>query len=206
MRMPLQSLGLIGLLGGVGGAINAFLCYAKLPVPVGNFVTFNWHIVPAGAAHGALLALISVAVAARLSKRKPSIRWWALPVVGWVAGWLSYIPLHLSITERFSVESVFRALIWPLGDGKLEILGLLRYPFEAFGLVGATYYVFLSFFDQIGRSLRVRHVMWGVISGCLGSLWFWTSYHWYFSLLHGTIWGSLVGFGVWKSQQIRKTS
>jgi hypothetical protein len=47
------------------------------------------------------------------------------------------------------------------------------------------------------KKLPIQFLM-GISSGVLGSLWFWIVYGpWYFSLIHGIIWGSFVGFGLW---------
>ena len=94
-RITLRGLGLIGLLGSVGGAINAWLCYANFPVPVGSGEkngNFSWHIIPAGAVHGALLAISTVALAAFLMRRNRFLRWTGIPIVGWFSGWLSLHP------------------------------------------------------------------------------------------------------------------
>lgn len=97
MARQLRSLGLIGLLGGVGGAINAWLCYARVPTETG-YTDFSWHIIPAGACHGGLLAVVAAGCAVLLRRQKALVRWMALPVVGWLSGWLSWIPLRLSIS------------------------------------------------------------------------------------------------------------
>lgn len=70
-KIGARALGLVGLLGGLGGAINAWLCYAKLPVPVigpeiagaSSPIEFSSYVVLGGAGHGALLAFVSVGLA-----------------------------------------------------------------------------------------------------------------------------------------------
>ena len=48
--------------GALAGGANATLCYLQLPVPIQvAAVNLHWHIIPAGCAHGALLALVAVA-------------------------------------------------------------------------------------------------------------------------------------------------
>jgi len=69
-------------------------------------------------------------------------------------------------------------------------------------LVSLLYYRALT----LGRQLRTpdlrTHQLIASACGVLGSLWFWLdSKPWYLSLLHGAIWGSLVGFGVWRFQR-----
>src|SRR5260370_7243034 len=58
----IRTSGLLGiaLLGAVGGAINASLCYAEFPVAAGG-EHFKWHVIPAGAMHGPMLAALTVA-------------------------------------------------------------------------------------------------------------------------------------------------
>ena len=190
-------------MGGLGGGINATLCYAKLPAPVseGMFApTLQWHIIPAGALRGALLALIAVSVAGRLWTASTCVRWLVLPVIGWVAGWLSWIPIQLSCVP----ESWLKVLVWPFNGSGLEALwGLLQY----FGGVSLLYYFLLNICQQFSEERWWRHVLLGCASGVLGSLGFWMpSGRWYFSLIHGAIWGALVGYGVWLAQRQRATT
>ena len=183
------------MLGGLGGAINAALCYAKLPVPTGEQGSFEWHVIPAGGAHGALLALIAAGCAAGLWNQRAWIRWAAVPVVGWLAGWLSWIPLHLSIVEG----ELLKAILWPFSNSKELVLGLWQY----FGLVSLLCYAGLQWLRRFSPRHRWAPFAVGIGSGCLGSLWWWIEVEpWYFSLLHGTIWGSLVGFGIWRAQSL----
>ena len=205
VTINVRGLGLIGLLGGLGGAINAWLCYVRFPVPVMEpaLVTtaqpynFAWHVVPAGAVHGACLALVSIAVATILRHRSVSVRLLFWPLVGWSAGWLAWVPLEASLDESW----------WPLSDMVELNWGLLVWPLQFFGLVGVLYYGVLNLHRGRNGASLPTHVRFGILSGVLGSLWFWIAIQpWYFSLLHGTIWGCLVGFGVWKSQQSPKTS
>ena len=109
MKMSARSLGLIGLLGGVGGAINAWLCFAKFPIFLikpADVHNFSWPIVPAGIVHGALLGLISVGAVRIVWRQRALIQWVGLPLSGWVAGWFSGVPrflvLHQSASERQS--------------------------------------------------------------------------------------------------------
>jgi len=69
-----------------------------------------------------------------------------------------------------------------------------------FGLVGSIYYSLLCVFQLLYIKKLLNHLIMGVASGIIGSLQFWIIYGdglWYFSLLHGTIWGSFVGYGIW---------
>ncbi|MBI3996608.1 MAG: hypothetical protein HY352_03010 [Candidatus Omnitrophica bacterium] len=205
--MRARALGLIGLMGGVGGAINAWWCYAKFPVPSDVFSgQFTWHIVPAGAAHGALLALVGVGLAARLSKKPLWMRWVGVPVSGIICGWIPYIPISLYVSSvklwsgdiaGLSREDILRAL-WPFRL-ELETLWTL---FQAFGLAGSVFVLLAAACGLLKSRRLLTHVLIGAVSGCAGSFWWWLAFKpWYFSVLHGAIWGSLVGYGVWKSQQ-----
>lgn len=184
------------MLGGLGGAVNASLCYLKLPVGVGEKVNFHWHLVSAGAMHGALLAVIAVVCASLAWNAKAALRWALVPVVGWLAGWISWIPLGFSI--KIFERSIADVIFWPFrGEAREAILGLWQY----FGLVSAIHYLLLCPLRGLADKRLNAQIASGVLSGVLGSLWWWIDIKpWYFSLVHGAIWGSLAGFGVWKSQ------
>ena len=50
------------------------------------------------------------------------------------------------------------------------------------------------------RSLA-KHVMYAAAAGFLGSVWWWTEVGpWYFSAIHGAIWGALVGVAAWTAR------
>lgn len=181
--------GLILVFGGVGGAINAALAFVRLPVPVGD-VTFEWHVILAGAAHGAILAGTAAASAFALQAQALPLRWIAAPVVGWLAGWLSWVPMHLSIVDM----GLMAALRWPFVDSFGDVL---ISPLRSFGLVSALLYGGLNL-SVWPLSSRGVCVIMGITSGVLGSLWFWASVGpWYLALLHGGIWGGLVGRGLY---------
>ena len=176
------------LLGGIGGTINAFLCYVKRPIPVSGDAAFSWHIIPAGALHGALLALVALGLARALYIRKPIVRWLAVPVSGYLAGFVSWAPLNASLGWGWAqyAEWSLETLWWP-------------YPY--FGLVGLCYYFCLAIGKRLTDTRPLVHIAIAVLSGVLGSLWWWVAWKpWYFSVLHGSIWGTCVGFGLWRSQ------
>ena len=208
MRMTWRSLGLIGLLGGLGGAINAGLCYLQLPVPVsttGSFfpwlaggthaMQFSWGIIPAGMLHGGLLAVVSTGFASWLIRRGRLTQWAGVPLVGWVAGWLSWIPVQLYVsladrgellTRRDSlVAKMIDAVRWPFtGQAAERLVG----PYSFFGFVGLLCYVCWVPCRQWRSATLGAHVLVTSCSGCLGSLWWWSHWRpWYFSLLHGAI-------------------
>lgn len=184
----------VGLFGALGGATNAYLCYARLPVPVEGNPAFAWHVIPAGAVHGGALALGAFALAALLSQQPLRLRLAAAPLVGWMAGFVSWIPLNRSAFD----EPWSKSATWPFHEGwSGAILG----PFMYFGLVTLLYYLCLVLFCGRARSLGA-HVLYGGTAAFLGSLWWWSSMEpWYFSFLHGGIWGAFVGTGVWTAQR-----
>lgn len=45
------------------------------------------------------------------------------------------------------------------------------------------------------------HVSLAVVSGVVGSLSWWLASSWWTSVAHGSVWGALVGRGVWAGQR-----
>ncbi|MHC4915542.1 MAG: hypothetical protein ACYTGB_08620 [Planctomycetota bacterium] len=182
----------IVLLGGAGGAVNAFLCYAKWPVEVADF---DLHIIPCGAGHGAVIALVTVGAAMLLERYRFPLRFAPFAAVGWLSGFLSYLVLNISLSMTEPMAFTWRELFESADS-------LLLWPFMYFGLVGLLYYVALGVCRGLRASARVVHIVLAGGSGVLGSLYWWIMWeHWYLSPLHGTIWGLLVGYGVWRSQR-----
>ncbi len=183
------------LFGAVGGAINAYLCYAKIPISLeSKYLSFSWLIVPAGATHGAILALASLFCAYYSHSRSQLFRWLGIPVAGFLSGWLSWIPINLS----FSAEK------WPwviLNPFDINSIQNIFAPYKVFGLVGLIYYFLLVIFGVLYERRLWVHISCSILSGILGSLWFWIEEAWYLSILHGTIWGILVGLGTWAIQE-----
>jgi hypothetical protein len=178
----------VGCAGAFGGAINAWLCYSGLPVPVGDKANFGWHVIPAGAVHGALLAAVAFGAAVRFARARLPVRLAAAVPVAWLAGYVSWIPLNRSAFDESWSKSVF----WPFEEWSQAFW----MPFAYFGLVAFLYYLWLAV-----RGLETRGLAANVIAGCaagvFGSLWWWISWErWYFSVLHGAIWGALAGAGV----------
>lgn len=196
MKPAIRSLGRIAVWGGLGGAINAWLCYAHLPVPImsggGIFggpspIEFYWTTIPGGFGHGAILALMSVLLAGRLAAQPLPIRVAAAAAAGWIAGYLSWIVLSTAMLLGEWPD----ILVWPLDQGWWQ-------PWLHFGLAASLYIAGLSLRPNWPGPRLVPHLLCGIASGALGSLWWWImSTPWYFSLIHGTIWGALVGYGVW---------
>jgi hypothetical protein len=182
----LNAIVVVSVLGAAAGAANAWLCLSRIPEPVHDNPSFGWLTVPAGALHGAMLAVIPVAAHfAVFGWRLVSRCALAIPV-GWLAGYLSWIPLH-----RWVIDEPWRkSLLWPFeGDSGL---GVAWSPFAYFGIVSGLYFLCLSIFAR-RRSWAVQ-VACATGAGVLGSLWFWSEFQpWYFAAIHGTIWGVLVG-------------
>ena len=188
MRWQWRKLAVVAILGAGAGAINAWLCLARIPVPVQDDPDFTWLVVPGGAVHGAIMAIVPLAAALTLVGWRVGYRVLVAPVVGWVAGYASWVPLHHWVFDK----SWSKSLVWPLQiDGWL---GVAWAPFPYFGAVGAIAYVSLTA-GGLGRS-RARTAVLIACAGVLGSLWWWLEFGpWYFAAIHGTIWGILVGWG-----------
>jgi hypothetical protein len=183
--------GKIGGAGAMAGAINGCLCLINFPVPVEGISGFSWIVVPEGAYHGFVLAIVPYLAFLALPHPRLFIRLLLGPLVAWFAGYISWMP--------FSGLEVFHdwvwAFTWPFNPPKVDSLWL---PLFMFGLVSGGVYFFLT-----SRAAR-QPIAWRVLaipcSGILGSLWFWSDIgNWYFALIHGSIWGGLVG---WQLQQI----
>jgi hypothetical protein len=184
----------LALCGALGGGLNAWLCYARLPVAVNDNTTFAWHVVPAGAVHGGVLALAAFAAGMFLCTRRLWIRLVAAVPLAWVAGFVAWIPLNRSAVE----EPWPKSFSWALHDGwGPALLGPLQY----FGFVALLYYLAVTF--RLARERRLAvHVTGAAAAGILGSLWWWIAIGpWYFSALHGAIWGTLVGVGAWTTRR-----
>src|SRR5512139_1187928 len=130
---------LLALLGASAGAINGLLCWAQVPEPVLDNQRFGWVVVPAGAIHGAVLVLVPVLLASGLAACWLTFRLLMTPLVGWLAGYASWIPLHHWVVEETWLES----LSWPWGPlgGWTDAIWV---PFPHFGLVAAIYFVALA--------------------------------------------------------------
>lgn len=180
----LKRLAAVGLLGGAGGAFNAWLCFAKLPEPVHRFDPL---VVPGGALHGAALAVVALGAALALARRPLLVKLAAAPLVGWFAGCLSWIPL-----ERWAVGAPWSASVaWIARRGGTERLWI---PFAYFGLVSLL--LFLGWALAGVRRGVAASVAMGVTAGVLGSLWWWVEWERaYFAAIHGVVWGALVGLG-----------
>ena len=189
MRSRWRKLAVVAVLGAAGGGINAWLCLARIPVPVHDDPDFNWLVVPGGAVHGAIMAIVPLTAALTLSGWRVGYQVLVAPVVGWIAGYVSWILLHHWVFDKGWSAS----LVWPLQiDGWL---GVAWAPFPYFGAVSAIAYVSLTA-GGLGRS-RARTAALMTFAGVLGSFWWWLEFGpWYFAAIHGTIWGVLVGWGI----------
>lgn len=193
VKTPLEKCFMMALCGAVGGAVNAFLCFARIPVAVPDNPSFRWVVVPGGMLHGAVLALIPVLAAVAMKCRPSWVKLVLAPVLAWVAGYLSWIPL-----SRWAADETWsRSLVWPFRHVSFDTIW---WPFCHFGLVSIIYFLCLSL-GGVKRHMK-WHVAYGVSAGVLGSLWWWTLWHrWYFALIHGAIWGILVGLAAYKVEK-----
>ncbi len=175
--------------GALAGAVNAWLCYAGIPEPVDLHSDFKWHLIPAGALHGGALAWFAFGAAMMLSTRPTGVRLAAAIPLGWLSGYASWIPLNRSAFN----ESWWESLIWAIEPQDWTEIGLN--PFVFFGFVAALHYLWLT-----THGLKSERLWVGVAGACaaasLGSLWWWVNWErWYFSLIHGSVWGVLVALG-----------
>jgi len=98
-------------------------------------------------------------------------------------------------------------ILWPfVGPGTIFLrqpLYALLEPLRTLGLTGSLLYVLYTGCHVPVTSFR-KHLFIGVASGLTGSVLlsgFSSFLTVLFGLLYGVLWGSLVGFGVWKSQR-----
>jgi hypothetical protein len=180
--------------GAAAGTMNAWLCYAGIPASIDSGATFTWEVIPAGTAHGAILAACAV-LAWQWSRHAvwPRILLTAY-LGGWVAGYASWQPL------RTAIDSAWRPDAWPFDAGWVAaFVG----PLQAFGFVTLIYIVVLA--RWVARSSSTSaHLLAASIAGIGGSAWWWVSWErWYFSLLHGGIWGVAVGLAAWSALRHR---
>ena len=200
----------VAWLGALGGGLNATLCYLKWPVPVPGLgidgpstMHFHWSIIPGGCAHGAVLAAVPVWFAQRLERHPIMTRWIAVPVIGWLSGWWSWSMMNASmdlggsgVIGALSVN-FWKRVLWPF-DGPLMSSDRLVAPFLYFGLVGVLLAAGVTLLSASNFQRRPVAITVGVASGVAGSLWWWSEWNrWWFSLLHGGMWGALVGYGLW---------
>lgn len=176
----------VALAGGLGGLVNATLLLAGWPVEVEN-AGFEWHIVPAGFLHGSILALAALVSAPRARMLQPVLRLPWIVLGGWVAGYLSMIPIRMSLNETVAVRMLFQ---WP--DPWWE-------PLAWFGGVTSLLIPWLAW--QRREAPVWPNAVAGCAAGALGSLWVWVNAGsrweiWYMSPLHGCIWGCFVGLAI----------
>ncbi len=169
--------------GAFAGALNAAHCWATLPD-----LKFAWHIVPAGAAHGALLALFATLFSALALDRGVAVRLLLWPVAGWAAGYASFAALNLSLDWKWDMFAVWTEP------------AEAYWPFQAFGLVAALAFFAWGLLRRLRAPRLVHHLAYAMAAGAGGSLWWWLSMekpHWYYCIPHGVVWGTAVGLAVW---------
>jgi hypothetical protein len=173
------------LAGAAAGGLNAWLCYAGLPRPIAVHPQFTWDIVPAGVLHGGILAVAGCLGALWNHRARWARRLLTAATVGWVAGYVSWQPLRMSLDRTFGWS------LWPFDQ---SWPWLIASPFAHFGLVASILCVVWG----ADRRTGVGSVAVTLAAGIGGSLWWWIAYEqWYLSLLHGAIWGTAVGLSVW---------
>jgi hypothetical protein len=186
----------VALAGGIGGLINAALCYWRLPVPIqDSSALFEWHVMPAGCVHGAILAVVAMGASRVALRFALPWKWLAGLLVGWLGGYLSWIALDLSAFHT----PLAQAWIWPFVNHD-SALDALWSPFCSFG--GVTLMLYLWLISKSRARALGAHIAAAATAGTLGSLWWWIIWEtWYFSLLHGVIWGVSVGLALARLEQ-----
>ena len=193
-RRGLNGLLLVACLGATAGATNAWLCLSRIPEPVHHNPDFDWLLVPGGALHGAILAVIPVASVMVVAAWRPIWKFLLAIPMGWVTGYMSWIPLH-----RWALDEPWRkSLLWPFqADPGLAVAWV---PFAYFGVVPVLLFLMLCVYGA-RRSWGVQAAC-ATCAGVFGALWFWIEFQpWYFAVIHGTIWGLLVGAGVHRANR-----
>jgi len=174
----------VALAGGVAGAVNGG--HALWLIRPEH--TLHWHVIPAGFAHGALLAGLA-ACAALLARDRPLWqRLVGIPVAGWLVGLVAWVPLGASTGLRFVPSLEVELLWWPLWE---------------LGLVASIAYAGWVSRGGLGSPRLGLHLAIGVAAGVLGSAPWWIAWEerdaWRFFPLHGVTWGLLVGAAAWRA-------
>ncbi len=210
-KIKSKQLLLIGLLGGLGGGINATLCFFNIPPEGEANRDFYWQVIPAGAIHGFLLSAMTIWFVCFLYDQRLFFRWIGMVLSAWIIGWISFMPIDLYMSFDtnhgwpsvyisdiyFLKENLFKNLLWPFYTNDHLAIGIIS-PFFYFGFVGLIYYLVLNICRQLNSKSLFLQLVWGCLSGVLGSFFWWMIWKSAFlCLIHGTIWGLLVGTGVY---------
>ena len=219
MNTSARGLALIGLLGGFGGAIVAYLSGTSewLSYDLQRFALPLWVIIGTEAIPRGFITALTVFVAGRCAGRDRIMWFVGLYVVGW--SW-SCLYAILSTLTPFVFELLpIGPTVKPVVDLRFHLLLPMAFvwlllPFSLLfpwgfglttvwvGLGGVTYYCGLTtiMLDHRMRGLA-GHILLASLSGWLSYLPWLTTLHkpWHDAVLYGTIWGALVGFGVWKA-------
>jgi hypothetical protein len=168
--------------GALGGALNAAHALWLLPRDL------QWHVVPAGMAHGGLLAAGAAWAAGLARERSLGQRLLGVPLSGWITGLVAWAPLCASLEFGFLPDPPW-LVVWS--------------PFFQMGLATSIAYAGWAVLGGL-RSVRLAvHVAIGVAAGVLGSAWWWIEWEkgdaWRYFPLHGVTWGVLVGLAAWRA-------
>lgn len=176
----------VGAAGAVAGGVNALHAFWLLPLLDGA-ADLKWHVVPAGVAHGGLLAATSVCAALLTGDRPLWQRLACVPASGWIAGVLAWVPLGASTGLHGSVDAP---------------LAMVTSPFMEMGLVASLAYAGWAFGGRLRSWQLCGHLAIGVAAGVLGSAPWWIGWEEWQALrffpLHGATWGALVGVATWR--------
>ena len=197
---------IIGLFGGIGGFINMSLSYFKFTPTslLGIYPSeeYDLWLLLGGFIHGFTLAFVAIFFSALFFNKSSWARIFVWPFVGWFSGWVSMIPVFMDHIDGSFSQKLLVAAQFPWGLSKTPwdfILG----PFWTFGGVAFLLFGGLSFFWAFRSEKIFPLLLTTALSGILGSIFIFSwQLDWYISLIHGTIWGLLVGFGLLKFNPI----
>jgi hypothetical protein len=174
----MRKLGRIAAAGMLAGAFNAFVLL--LPGSgVDNEI--DWHLVPSGAVHGALLALVGVQGGRWFRGARTSLRVLVAAAAAWVGGFVSTLPIVTSLDHTWFPS--YLPEWWE--------------PFATFGLASGIVCGWLLFASATAG--RRAHLGAGIVAGIAGYGLFWwpedslINHPLLTTLAQGTSWGIAVG-------------
>jgi hypothetical protein len=188
----------VTLAGAIAGAVVALLCGLGIVIDFSDYL--EWHIIPAGAAQGAVVAGLGWLFGGWGWSRSPGVRVASALLAGWAGGVLASLPVAASLSGGWL-------------DVELDAgLALLRVPFQALGTTSALYSLWVSS-SRPGRP-RWAHLAAATMAGVAGYELFWLtlagSFDWdavvaLGALLHGSVWGVAVGLATASALDRRPT-
>lgn len=182
--MKYQFLLILLLVGGVAGTINSLWCYYDILISNEIESLFEWYIVPAGFVHGSIVSLSIGVYLLFLKNLKFILKILCTLFLAWFVGYLCFNVIICGVNGDVNLSFSF--------EMSTELFSI---PFISFGLVLIAFALLDSCKDKFISSDSTKVLLSTIISGIIGSLWWWIAYgNWHLSVLHGCIWGLLIGF------------